>query len=360
MSPRTIFLVGAPTFSSLQWDESDLLEEPIFPFDNPNIRPETSQLYSETKPVKWRLLPGLAVPGSPPNMNFSGQTEDVQFFTVHDFAMSLGSRATGLEDPRLSQFYDHSFTIHETSDISAPGALSGDSTLDSGLWTESIDTSIATNDEGEVSAVRPHIQGGITNLQDIPNAEYLNSIVPQTMSVNLIVAIIAIRPPRRIVTRQWKRDLDLVEVVVGDETKTGFGVTFWLPPSDDKADTRGCGDVAGEQLRRSLMLLRPRDIVLLRTVGLSCFRDRVYGQSLRRGFTKVDLLNRQQVDATDTGGIYKLRDILNHAAKHDDLPLVKVRKVHEWIRRFVPDLAGGGSKTRRTETLPPDSQEGTL
>lgn len=165
MPPRTIFLVGAPTFSSLQWDESDLLEEPIFPFENSNIRPETSQLYSETKPVKWRLLPGLAVPGSPPNMNLSGQTEGVQFFTVHDFAMSLGPRATGLEDPRLSQFYDHSFTIHETSDISAPGALSGDSTLDSGLWTESIDTSIATNDEREVSAVRPHIQGGITNIE---------------------------------------------------------------------------------------------------------------------------------------------------------------------------------------------------
>ncbi|OJJ02748.1 hypothetical protein ASPVEDRAFT_84227 [Aspergillus versicolor CBS 583.65] len=356
MPSRTIFLVGAPTFSSLQWDENDLFKEPVYPFEGPNTRNETSQLYSDINPVKWRMLHGFAAPDTPLNVNPLGLTEGAKFFTVHDLAMSLGPQATGPEDSRLSQFYDRSFTIHETSEIFAPGALSGDSTLDSGLWTESIDTSIATNDEGEVSAVRPHIQGGVTNLQDIPNAEYLNSIVPQTMSVNLIVAIIAIRPPRRIVTRQWKRDLELVEVVVGDETKSGFGVTFWLPPSDDKADTRECGDVAGEHLRKSLMLLRPRDIVLLRTVGLSCFRDRVHGQSLRRGFTKIDLLHRQQVDATDTGGIYKLRDILNHAVKHDDLPLVKVRKVHEWIRRFVPDLAGGGRKTRRAETLPPDSQ----
>ncbi|RDW60524.1 uncharacterized protein DSM5745_10982 [Aspergillus mulundensis] len=276
--------------------------------------------------------------------------------------MPIGLQAIEQENSELSQFYDHSFTVHETSEISAPGTLLGDSTMDSGQWTASIDTSIATNDERETSAVRPYIQGSVTNLQDIPNTVYLNSIVPQTMTINLIVAIIDIRPPRRIVTRQWKREQDLVEVVVGDETRTGFAVTFWLPPSDNKVVTaRGCGDGAGEELRASLMQLRPRDIVLLRTVGLGCFRDRVYGQSLRKGLTKIDLLHRQQVDATDTGGIYKLRDILNHVAKDDDLPLVKVRKVHEWIRRFVPEAAGGSNrKRRRIATLPPDSQDGML
>ncbi|KAL4778159.1 hypothetical protein BJX76DRAFT_352823 [Aspergillus varians] len=356
MSTRTIFLMGAPTFSSLRWDESDLLSEPVPPFQGSNIYHETSQLLSETKPVKWRLLQGPVVAETPQIKGSSGQAGQAQFFTVHNLPTSTGIQTIARGDSELSQFYDHSFTVHETSEISAPNCLSGESAIDSGLWTESTDTSIATNDEREISIQRPHIQGGITSLQDIPNTTYLNSIMPQTMTVNLIVAIIAIQPSRRIVTRQWKRELDLVEAVVGDDTRTGFGVTFWLPPSDGKVGTHGCGDGAGEELRRSLRLLRPRDIVLLRTVALGCFQDRVYGQSLRRGLTKIDLLHRQQVDAFDTGGIYKLRDILSHAAKNDDLSLMKARKVHEWIRQFVPDSAGGGNKTRRVVTLPPDSQ----
>ncbi|KAL6232577.1 hypothetical protein BDW75DRAFT_18547 [Aspergillus navahoensis] len=361
MFPRTIFLVGAPTFSSLRWDERDLLSESIPPFQDSKRCHESSGMFSNTTPVKWRLLSVPLVTETPQSTTSPVVTGGTQSFTIHDLATSTGIHTLEQEDSELSQFYDHSFTVHETSEISAPGALSGESALDSGLWTVSTDTSIATSDEREIPASRPHIQGGITDLDDIPNTVYLNSIVPQTMTVNLIVAIVDIRPPRRVVTRQWKRELDVVEAVVGDETRTSFKVTFWLPPSDVKmATNRGCGDGAGEELRASLMPLRPRDIVLLRTVGLSCFRDRVYGQSLRRGFTKIDLLHRQQVDATDTGGVYKVRDILNHAAKEDDLPLVKVRKVHEWIRRFVPNSAGGGNKRRRMTTLPPDSQDGML
>ncbi|KAL3438466.1 hypothetical protein BDV09DRAFT_159883 [Aspergillus tetrazonus] len=361
MSSRTIFLMGAPTFSSLRWDERDLLSESLPPFEDSKGCRERFGVFSGSTPVKWRLLSAPIAPKTTQSKPSQVMTGGTRFFTTRDLAPSAGKCASEQEDSELSQFYDHSFTVHETSEVSAPGALSGESALDSGLWTVSTDTSIATSDERETPAARPHIQGGITDLKDIPNTVYLNSIVPQTMTVNLIVAIIDIRYPRRVITKHWKRELDLVEVVVGDETRAGFGVTFWLPPSDGKAvNTRGCGDKAGEELRASLMPLRPRDIVLLRNVGLSCFQDRVYGQSLRRGYTKIDLLHRQQVDATDTGGIYRIRDILSHPAKDDDLPLVKVRKVHEWIRRFVPDSAGGGSNGPRMTTLPPDSQEGSL
>ncbi|KAI9375306.1 hypothetical protein BJX61DRAFT_539967 [Aspergillus egyptiacus] len=358
MSVRTIFLVGAPTFSSLRWEENALLSESIPPFQDLNSQ-EAVRLLTETDTVKWRLLPAQAVPDMTQSKGPFRLMSEGQYCAAPDFVMGSGIRTIVSGDSELSQFYNHSFTVYETSEISISAALSGDSGLDSGLWTESTGTSFATNAEGEITTARPPIPGGHTNLQDIPSAEYIASIVPQTMTVSLIVAIITIRPPRRIVTRQWKRELDIIETVVGDETRTGFGVTFWLPASDDQAGTRGHGDECGEELRRSLMLLRPRDIVLLRTVGLSCFRERVYGQSLRRGLTKVDLLHRQKVDAMDTDGVYKLRDILNHAAKNEDLPLAKVRKVREWIRRFVdtvPDSAGGSCKPKRIETLPPDTQ----
>ncbi|KAL4882014.1 hypothetical protein BJY04DRAFT_187865 [Aspergillus karnatakaensis] len=358
MTSRNIFLVGAPTFSSLRWDESELLNEPVPPFRDPDSRYEASGLLLPLKDTsgKWRLLAGLSIPETPEMKGPRRMAGEALFLTTNDLQSSTGMRAVISEDSELSRFYNHSFTVHETSEISAPGATPDESVLDSGQWTESMATSFASNDEGETKTTRPPIHGGITNLSDIPSAPYLESIVPQTMTVNLIAAIIVIRPSRRILTRQWKRELDLVEVVVGDETRTGFGVTFWLPPSTVSSATRRCGDTDGEELRKSLMSLRPRDIVLLRTVGLSCFRERVYGQSLRGALTKIDLMHRQQVDATDLGGIYNLRDILSHAAESEDPLLVKVRKVRDWIRRFVPDAAGGSTKPGRIVTLPPDTQ----
>lgn len=184
------------------------------------------------------------------------------------------------------------------------------------------------------------------------------------MTVNLIVGIIPVQAPRRVVTRQWKRELDLVEMVVGDETRTGFGVTFWLPPSPRRSG-ENCNDM--DELGRSLDSLRPRDIILLRMVGLSSFQERVHKQSLRKGVTQVNLLYRKRADITDRGGIYGVRHL---NANRDDIDLMvdKVRRLREWIQRFVgavtaPEPAGGDGSARMRAVkggqalLPPDTQE---
>ncbi|PLN81425.1 hypothetical protein BDW42DRAFT_185458 [Aspergillus taichungensis] len=357
MPKKMIFLMGAPTVRSLHWDETELLNEPTFPFQDE--RPS-----SDTQPVKWRLLPKRgALEENPPG---AGVTQFLRTRDLTNYEEDIldGSIPSELPDgSTLSQFYNHSFTVHETSTVSAPGSME-----ESDLWVGSTATSIATSNEGDKEAPvpMPPIQGPLVDLHHIPSATYLESIVPQTMTVNLIVSIITMYPPRRIVTRQWKKELDLVEMVVGDETRSGFGVTLWLAPAKQGGvAARGC-DEAGD-LGPTLAGLRPRDIVLLRMVGLSSFRERVYGQSLRKGVTKVDLLHRPRVDASDAGGLYSARQLrdLHHihpAAKKDDLPLAKVNKVREWIRRFVgssPDRAGGETAgvTNPKPVLPPDTPD---
>ncbi|OOF98099.1 hypothetical protein ASPCADRAFT_141989 [Aspergillus carbonarius ITEM 5010] len=371
MSKKVIFLMGAPTSRSLQWDEEELLDAPISPFHSLDTQAGNHWPFPDTQSVKWRLLQDLRATEFLPEIYEWEPGRDARFFTTRDLAISNGVSRMASESSALSQFYNHSFTVHETSEISTPGFHSGDSMQGSGGWADSFGTSFATTSEKDGLAPGLPIHGPLTDLRDIPNVAYLKSIVPQTMTVNLIVAIIAVHPPRRVVTRQWRQELDLVEVVVGDDTRSGFGVTFWLPPANH-AITTGDGDDEGlgDALGKSLATLRPRDIVLMRMVGLSSFRERVYGQSLRKGITKVDLLYRQRVDVTDAGGLYsatRLRDIQQDpAAKRDeDLPLVKVSKVREWIRRFAPDTAGGdggrGPLTRgragKGNPLPPDTQE---
>lgn len=328
--------MGAPTSDTLDWDKDELLDKPVFPFHDSDVHHQINLSLPEQHVVKWRSLQGKQT--DQPEQDSPARNEEALFVTTED----LGP----VEGQELSLFYDHSFSIHEASEVSV-GILSGESMEESGLQGDSTVMSIETSSDGEF----PPIQGGLSDLKDIPNAGYLQSIIPQTMTVNLIVGIITIYPPRRVVTRQWKREQDLVEMVVADETKTGFNVTFWLPPATS-------GTMGRNETGPDLSGLRPRDIILLRMVGLSSFRERVYGQSLRKEMTKVDLLHRQPVDATDVGGIYSLRRIHDHTAREDDQPLTKVRRVREWIKRFVEDGVGRESESghRHRQPLPPDTQ----
>lgn len=348
---KVILLMGAPTSQSLHWNEDELLNTAIPPFHNPGSHHQEHWPFSANHPVRWQLLQGQnAEPELDPNCATG-------FFTTEGLTVAAGE-----EDSVLSQFYDHSFTVHETSEVSLPIPCSGNSSSQESSATSSAISSSRRDGSGPASL---HIQGQISDLQDIPSAGYLRSIVPQTVTVTLVVGIITVQPPRRIVTRQWKRELDIVEMVVGDETRTGFGITFWLSP-EPQNESGGVGSTKYDELGQSLASLRPRDIVLLRMVGLSSFQERVYGQSLRKGVTQVDLLHRRRVDATDAGGLYGLRR-LNAGQDEQDPVVIKVRRVREWIQRFVgaaPEPAGGDMaagmcpmKRGRTLLLPPDTQE---
>lgn len=349
---NVILLMGAPTSQSLHWNEDGLLNTAIPPFHNPGSHHQEFWPFEVNRPVRWHLLQDQhAEPELDPNCATG-------FFTTEGLTATAGE-----EDSVLSQFYDHSFTVHETSEVSLPLSYSGNSSSQESSATSSAISSSKRDGSGPASL---HIQGQISDLQDIPSAGYLRSIVPQTVTVNLVVGIITVQPPRRIVTRQWKRELDIVEMVVGDETRTGFGITFWLS-TEPRNESGGVGNNnQSDELGQSLASLRPRDIVLLRMIGLSSFQERVYGQSLRKGVTQVDLLHRRRVDATDAVGLYGLRR-LNAGQDEQDPVVIKVRQVREWIQRFVgaaPEPAGGDMaagmcpmKRGRTLLLPPDTQE---
>ncbi|KAJ5905576.1 uncharacterized protein N7473_002492 [Penicillium subrubescens] len=361
MALKTIFLMGAPLPSSLDWENDELLNSPIQPFSSTDtIHEHDTSIVQSGDPIKWRVLqPPLTEHPTGYHEYYRGP-EDPSFLTTHKLVEA--DNESMKEDSILSEFYDHSFVVHETSEISTTGLQDEESTQESEPALACIDAAAT----GTTAEVNNHelprslqISGPIRDLQHLPTASYLQSIAPQTMTVNLIVGIIAIHPPRRVVTRQWKTELDIIELIVGDENRTGFGVNIWLPASTSIS----CKTQEADRLSRSLATLRPRDIILLRTVGLSSFRDQVYGQSLRGGMTKVDLLYRQPVDVTDTVGFYKSGLRRNSPQDHADLPLQKTRRVREWIVQFVgaTDEAGGGpsrmSQTQRGhQRLPPDTQ----
>ncbi|OBT86974.1 hypothetical protein VE02_04604 [Pseudogymnoascus sp. 03VT05] len=176
------------------------------------------------------------------------------------------------------------------------------------------------------------------------------------MTVNIIVGILSISPPRSIQTRGGSA-VEIVELLVGDDTRSGFGINCWLPLNVVSRPTGG-----HPNLRSSLSGLRPQDIILVRNVALTSFRGEVYGQSLRCDVTKADLLFRNRIDREDERGCYSVRD-LNTTIGSDIHPQVaKTIRVREWVLRFVGHGAGAMRRTDEgkvevvDEKLPPDTQ----
>jgi hypothetical protein len=378
MAPRLLLFAGAPEAGSLDWQEPGLLDsfiDPIARFAGLSISSD-QQIISITPDLtstsaaqpSWRSLPlerqhlttgltqsfdrhhlftGITQQKDSQGASFLVTSQVSSFIEELSQAPGAESHASSLESAEqvLSQFYEESYARHEdvqSSQIAPASDMCSSFTSDE--FSASFD-----------SPLRPFraakdipIAGHLNNLRDVPNAVYLNSIHPQTMTVNLIIGIISIPEPRAIKTRRGA-PVELIEVLAGDETKSGFGINFWLSSSQS----------AQGDMRSLLSGLRPRDVVLIRNVALSSFRGKVYGQSLRKDMTKVHLLYRNRVDKNDVGGCYSAADL---AVDEPAPPQVeRTRRVREWVLKFV----GAGTAQQKgkgrafeavKEVLPPDTQ----
>lgn len=415
MTARLVILTGAPESHRLDWTTSGLLLTSFQPSiarfaqlqpSSPPQAPLSTDARGDTSRLDlavWRTLPLVRAHIS---TGFSQQHDLLlvgAFPTSADFLHTVsifldansqsGASSQGENDQGLlAEFYEHSFAAHEDVANSQLLAASSGSQPLRGSQSEigqGVDTSDAsfvsdTNSnarsllsedgsttllEGDTSAInttvsapktplRPGWAGGrgaehLSDLEDIPSAGYLLRVAPQTVTVTLVAGIISIAAPRPVGARQGSRAATrtLVEVLLGDETKSGFAVTFWIPAGDDMSGM--AGTLAG---------LRSQDIVLVQNVALNVFRGKVYGGSLGRGMTRVHLLYRAMVDDRDVGGHYSHADLISagravQTGRHHVHPqLEKTRRVRDWVlkfvggddrRRDVNDIGGKASKKRR-------------
>lgn len=362
MNGKLILLTGAPDAYSLRWDEEELSDFLLPCFSFPYILPSENVQLSNQAPL-WRSIPlerqhlstgltpnirQLELANEPTANSFDG--EETSFLDPKDFlSVSTGPPANNENlspssegaGKLLTQFYEHSFAVHEG--LPSSQIIDSDNSYDTTSLTVSSDYS-SSHDQGSTAsptstAPKPTIPSSahLSDLEDIPNAAYVRSIEPQTMSVNLIVGIISLHPPRIIKARKDGRSLELIELTVGDETRAGFGINVWLSSSKFQS----------ECLRTAISDLRPQDIVLVRNVGLSEFRGTVYGQSLRKDRTKLHLLYRNTIDRKDRKGAYSSKELDD--ADVTQPQIAKIKTVKDWVMRFV----GSGIKeaVRRSDGL---------
>lgn len=353
-----LLLTGAPDATRLQWTEHDLTVPLLPAFQQVSLFPQQRQLDCSDQEPNWRSVPlqrqhlpsGFTQPSrdldrsrllghGDPRLDADGEEESASCLSVNR------SSAGGIEV--ISQYYEHSFALHQHT---PPSQVLVASAHDSVVSTSSTDAS--------ASAARPRpISGPLTDLKDLPTVPYLQSINPQTMTVNLIVGIISVGEPRQIRSRRGGHALELIELLVGDETDAGFAINIWLP---SVPSVPAPAPAPPSLLRKAVRALRPRDILLVRNLALASFRGVVYGQSLRRDVTKLDLLYRHPlVDRSDRRGVYRASDLASPSST--DPWIVKTGLVHRWTVDcvYVPDAGyhgRGGRKERIQNILPPDAQ----
>ncbi|KAH0551022.1 hypothetical protein GP486_007619 [Trichoglossum hirsutum] len=392
---KHIFFTGAPDAASLSWKPSDLTAE---------ISPSFTRYLSGTVPPReeqsgvegneghrspaWRLLP-LARQHLQTGFTPASQTEpdDVGWEDQEASFLTTSSLSSGgpqgrdgqghesvsqTEDEVLTQFYAHSLALHEATQseiheeprqavgsegqIEAASSDLSDSSLDG---DSSFFDSLSSQKRRTVAPVLPPAAKAapIHDLGDIPNAAYLHSITPQTMAVNLIVGILDIKPPRLVKIRRGsgRKEMEVIEILVADETRSGFGITFWLWPeregpvsparrADEKIRQRQSNESEG--LRNTLKKLRPQDIILARNVALSSFRGQVYGQLLRMDLARLYLLYRNPAcrgedydsdidDDDEIPCVYRLSELVGRECASDHPQTRKVKRVRDWVLHFV-------------------------
>lgn len=403
---RTIILAGAPEPSSLDWSEKALLSP---------TSTELAQDTSTTPPpapftASWRQIPTDRLQMRPalPKLAIQPLTQvnpdPAEFFSPADHVANVAADSPTASDvsgdesqpsgvgsaestnEALSDYYNHSFSIYEalpdtqsTDGSRTPGtpmyetsslelSLEGTNTNDSATGR----SIIRTPSQRRLSqAPKPRI---LSNLNEIPNARELQRILPQTKTVNLIVAVLSISPTKKVtVGKAWgkPRQVELVELLVADETKSGFTVTMWLPKElhVNWRDRQGAdnnlsntspalspADGARSALRRNLKMLKARDIIMLQNVALKTWEGKVAGGSLKGDVTKLDLLHRRKADEGEEEGWYS-----NSALRRPIEPQIrKVKAVRDWLVEFVGEEVGKARKLKKGRmgamALPEDTQ----
>lgn len=400
-----ILIDGAPLSVDLNWNAGILQNTFIHSIQAFLAQREThgskpSRATSETDP-KWRsmrLAPQAHIPADlshqfiqPSFVSISTACieepvgrKSISFNSIPDDDSSIleaNSRSS-----TQSQFLEHTFAFHEalassqieprgtqsqneeneeteetedTADV-CPTVSFGSTTTDNSsicaLWHATTPTAVATSTAYPTHAPSTY---QITPLLLLPSAAYLSSIQPQTPTPNLLTVILSISSPRTVLIRRTQKPMLLYDILVADETRSNFSITFWLPPPPPEEPEAGPQQL--QHLRRTLEGLRAGNIVLVRNIALSAFRGIVSGQSLNphisRVRTTIDVLAEGGTDAFSTGQLsYELR--------------VKFESVKRWASLHVaPDVcvsdqAAHGSKRKgkrerecEREDLPPDTPD---
>ncbi|KZM24222.1 uncharacterized protein EKO05_0005756 [Ascochyta rabiei] len=383
---RLKLLTGAPLRERLDFSDSSLIA--VVECSGFDVKAWHCQSTEDQAALKWREvgpksarlrtgwsqphLPGTGLQGIDTNHSFAIATlEGSSGLSEHgttnlDTTLTLDEQASAADE-----YLEHSLIFHDTllssqvvQDVAADTTVTSSSFLTTSFGTTSSGLSSPSPVDSHVLILQVPSAMAVTALGSLPSAQHLRSIYPQTPTPNLLCALTTTPERREVFVRKGGYKMDLWEVTVGDDTYPNFKVTFWLRPPRESNNEQNHAQV---QLLHTLERLQVGNIILLRNIALTSFRDIVYGQSLNtaiaRARTSVDVLMKSsglsvaQVSGLPPSVVETFMRVKRWARSHIAGDTDKNRK-----RKGVLSTAGNATKRSFTgsaqdEALPPDTME---
>jgi hypothetical protein len=267
----------------------------------------------------------LARSGFPSSLLDAGEASACPEGTTTSFETTvLDDDEPSDEDGFLRQsiiFHDSLLSSQVLPDVSV------DNTSFSSTFMTSFNTTVSEiSAHGEIAIpVGLQLPGSIaiSPIATLPSARYLRSIYPQTPTPNLVGALMANPERKEVVVRKSGYRMNLWEIKVADDTYSDFKISFWMRPVPGSKLAQSDQTI----LLQSLQNLRPGDILLLRNIALTSFRDTVYGQSLSSTITRA----RTSIDVLMKSNGVMIRPVSTLPSTVSDM-LMRVKK---WARSHV-------------------------
>jgi hypothetical protein len=379
-------LNGAPLPQHLDFNERTLFAPKECDVFTAPTTPSTPS--GSTTTLKWRrvglkdtrLPTGWSQPFLPGSGRLGIETDlSMPFSQINDTSTMFAPDSTLLDttldlDQQPSTagtFLEHSLVFHDTllssqvvKDAAIDDTISSSSFLTTSMNTTASDLSSPTRNDGPTLLIKLPPQMTITPLHAVPTAHYLRSMYPQTLTLNFLCVLVTQPERREVFVRKGGYRMELYEITVADDTNSGFKITFWLQPPRESNNAQSKVRLL---LLQTLEDLQAGDILLLRNIALTSFRDVVHGQSLNPSIARARTTIHVLMKSTGvlTGDIGGLPKETKEAFK----------RVKRWARTHVVMNDGGsrkrlGSSTGRNtpgkrerassvqdESLPPDTLE---
>lgn len=385
---RLKLLNGAPLRENLDFNNESLLD--VAKCDLFNTRAWNGQSTGEETALKWRdiglknarlhtgwsqlYLPGSGMQGAHQQHLFTVPgIRESSALPCYD-TTNLDTTLTLDEDPSAAHDYlQHSLIFYDTlmssqvvQDVVEDNTVNSSSFLTTSFGTTSSATSSPSPMDNHVLVLQVPSAMAVTPLGSLPSAHHLRSIYPQTPTPNFLCALMTTPERREVFVHKGGYRMELWEVIVGDDTRSNFKVTFWLRPPRESNNDQNHAQIP---LLQTLERLQVGNILLLRNIALTSFRDTVYGQSLNTAITRA----RTSIDVLTKSGGMSVMQV-------GGLPASVVEaftRVKRWTRSHVAgepehtrkrrdgSLRPGNAVKRaflssaRDDDLPPDTMEET-
>src|SRR5262245_56006519 len=173
MPAKVILLTGAPQPSSLRWDDSELLNDSL-----PSFLNDSRCAAERVSSVQWRIL------GSLNDLSYNSARKRVNVLDEDSSSTQMamerysGNSASLNTEDVLSEFYNHSFAIHEDISCSLESGSESSWTQshdETSFWDKSTEDSIAKQPNqispNNHTSLAP-MPGHVSDVGDIPNVAY--------------------------------------------------------------------------------------------------------------------------------------------------------------------------------------------